>query len=126
MDLKMIKVLLKASWCAETAYGKWDHHIPSLNQCAVTALIVQDYFGGKILRRKMTNGNNHFLNKLPDDTEIDLTESQFIVVAAKPIKSETIVYSRSRLLRHLSVVKRYELLKQRVQDNLDKTIIPAN
>lgn len=120
MDLNILKELLKLSWCADTAYGEWDCRIPSFNQCAVTALVVQDYFGGKILRRKLTNGNNHFLNRLSDGTEIDLTEAQFSFIFTKPIKEETIVYSRNKILRHASVIRRYKLLKQRVEDNLAK------
>jgi hypothetical protein len=120
MDLNTLKDVLQMSWCAATAYGEWDSHTPSSNQCAVTALVVQDYFGGKILRRKLTNGNNHFLNKLPDGTEIDLTETQFSLIITKPIKETTIGYSRNKILRHASVTRRYELLKQRVEDNLAK------
>lgn len=115
MEIETFKKILPLAWCAETAYGKWNSEVPSFNQCAVTALVFQEYFGGKILRRKMTDGRNHFLNKLPDDTEVDLTEDQFLFINAKPIRSETTVCTRKSLLRHMSVVRRYNLLKQNIE-----------
>jgi hypothetical protein len=85
-----------------------------MNQCVVTALVVQDYFGGKILCRKLTNGKNHFLNKLPDGTEKDFTESQFKDSDIQPIVEQTTTRSRNSLLRHKSVEKRYILLNKRI------------
>ena len=100
--------------------------MPTLNQCAVTALVVQDYLGGRILRRKMTNGQYHFLNLLPDGTEVDLTDAQFDWIKPQPIPEFTAVYNRSQLTRHISVRTRYELLKSRVEENRIKQNIPAN
>ena len=126
MDIASLKKLLLLSWCAETAYGKWHPRCPSLNQCAVTSLIVQDYFGGQLLRRKMTNRSLHFLNRLPGGIEIDLSEDQLRFIKAKPILYETIVRTRSSLLRHIGVKKRYLLLKAKVEANAKIILIPAN
>ncbi len=125
MDIASLKKLLLLSWCAETAYGKWHPRCPSLNQCAVTSLIVQDYFGGQLLRRKMTNHSQHFLNRLPNGLEIDLAEDQLRFIKAKPIFSETIVYSRSGLLRRFGVKKRYYLLKKLIEANAEIVQMPA-
>lgn len=121
-----LKEVLFHAWCAETAFeGIWHKKIPTLNQCAVTALVVQDYLGGKILKRKMTNGQNHYLNRLPDGTEVDLTAAQFDFITPKQILEETSVCSRSQLTRHQNVQTRYELLKKRVEENRTKQDIPA-
>lgn len=41
---------LEQSWSADTTYGAWTPEVPSLHQCAVTALVVQDYYGGDVIR----------------------------------------------------------------------------
>lgn len=73
--------VLKAVWAADTAGGTtgWSKDNPAKNHCSITALIVQDYFGGGILNTK-TAGGTHFYN-LIDGKRWDLTVSQF----AEPI-----------------------------------------
>jgi putative hydrolase of the HAD superfamily len=78
IELKKLKYLLSKLWSKETCfpelYEKWSNRLSSLGQCAVTALIVQDFFGGEILYCKHLQ---HFWNLLPDGSEVDLTRSQF-------------------------------------------------
>ena len=47
MNLLDLEKALKKSWCKETSYcpNEWNELNPSLGQCAITALIVNDYFG---------------------------------------------------------------------------------
>jgi len=94
MDLAYLEILLHHSWCAETAMGEWSKDNPSLNQCAVTSLIVQDYFGGDLLRCKTITGTSHYWNRLPDGSEVDLTSDQFNFIEDKPIKEDTVVRQR--------------------------------
>lgn len=54
--------------------NEYTHENPAWGQCAVTALIVQDYFGGDIL---YCNHANHYWNRLPTNEEIDFTRRQF-------------------------------------------------
>jgi hypothetical protein len=72
-------VALIESWCAMTAYPKcrdsWSSKNPSLGQCAVTALLIQDYFGGII---KFSQTNNHFFNQINGEI-IDYTIGQFSI-----------------------------------------------
>jgi hypothetical protein len=116
LDLSSLKDTLAKAWCAETAYGDWSPQCPSLNQCLVTSLVVQDYLGGQVLCRKMTDGNIHYLNRLPDNSEVDLTDAQLDYLGAQPIKAKTTVYNRKRLLRFKTVIKRYLLLKTRIEE----------
>lgn len=78
MNTKMLETLLQKSWSKETCYPNnkknWTDKNPAIGQCAITALIVQDYFGGELLYCKH---HNHYWNRLPDGKEIDLTRSQF-------------------------------------------------
>lgn len=116
MNIATLKNKLLLVWNAETALGSWTSECPSLNQCAVTALIVQDYFGGELLRCKMTNNDSHYWNRLPDGTEEDLTAEQFNYIDDKPIKEEYIVRDREYVLSFPSTVVRYELLKKRLEE----------
>lgn len=120
MDLQAIKEKLKFSWSADTAYGSWTPACPSLNQCAVTALVIQDYFCGDILCCKMTNNDTHYWNRLPNGQEEDLTESQFRFIPAKPLKSEFSVSTREYILSFPNTVIRYSLLKTRLHAILEE------
>jgi len=119
MRLEMMKALLLKAWCAETAKGTWTPECPSLNQCAVTALVVQDFFGGQLLRCKTDSGDSHYWNRLPDGREVDLTEEQFSFIADKPLKEEFVVRERGYVLAFPETVARYLLLKKRVFDQLN-------
>ncbi|WP_040349484.1 hypothetical protein [Brevundimonas sp. BAL3] len=65
---------LKAAWSMETA-TTWTRGNPALGQCSVTALVVNDLLGGRILKTRV-GPNYHFYN-LIDGTRVDLTSSQF-------------------------------------------------
>ena len=129
MDLKTLRALLEVAWCAETAYGDWNPRVPSLNQCYVTALVVQKYFGGKLPSCKMTDGDTHCWNILPDGVHVDLTEDQFNFFEGKPIKEKNVIRNRKRLLSINSTRQRYELLVDRIDYLITLTTkanIPAN
>lgn len=115
MDIQTLKDTLLLTWCAKTAQGEWTPKCPSLNQCAVTALVVQDYFGGDLLRCKMTNGNSHYWNRLPDGTEEDLTADQFLLIEDKLLKEDFVIRPRDYVLSFPSTTTRYQLLKQRIE-----------
>lgn len=50
MEKQLIEKALKSSWSKETCYPPWARgwttENPTKGQCAVTALVVQDYLGG--------------------------------------------------------------------------------
>ncbi len=74
---KLTRVLSKA-WSLETASPKsrpkWSIDNKALGQCTVTALVVNDLFGGDII---YDTENNHMWNLLPDGTEQDFSREQF-------------------------------------------------
>ena len=118
MELKTLKKLLKKSWtvdtCIKSSREEWSADNYSLGQCDITALIVNDYFGGKIMR-VMTNYGSHYYN-LIDNNIIDLTVEQFSGEIPKYQRGEE--RSRTYLLSNEDTKKRYiELL-----NNLDKAI----
>ena len=70
MNRELLPLLRKA--CTEYVGSS------TLSGCCVhVALIVQSMCGGELLRGWSEDGNQHFWNRLPDGTEVDLTSSQF-------------------------------------------------
>jgi hypothetical protein len=69
---------IRKCWRPETSYNaaEWSRSNPAAGQCAVTALIVQDFLGGKLLRGQI-NGEEHYWNILPNRRQLDLTREQF-------------------------------------------------
>jgi hypothetical protein len=105
--------ILENAWCAETAMGEWK--VPSMNQCAVTSLVVQDFFGGRILRCEMTDGDSHYWNEI-DGEDIDLTQKQFLYIKPQPKKETTEIRTRQYILSYPNTMKRYGILLQRVAE----------
>jgi len=66
--------ILKACWSSESS-PLWTEQKPSLGQCGVTALVVQDVLGGEILKTRVGD-SWHFYN-LIDGRPIDFTAEQF-------------------------------------------------
>ncbi|MBF6223979.1 hypothetical protein IU470_02420 [Nocardia abscessus] len=78
MDVGMLGALanaLRKSWSADTSSARgWAEDNGARGQCAVTACVVQDYFGGYILNTVATVPNNetvsHYFN-IVDGKTID-------------------------------------------------------
>jgi hypothetical protein len=78
----------------------------------VTALVVQDAFGGEILRG-VVHGIDHYWNRLPDSTEVDLTKSQFGSIREVPPINLVL---RDQLLLNGDTLRRYRLLRESVDE----------
>jgi hypothetical protein len=78
VTLRELQSAIEASWRPETSNqpARWTRDNPALGQCAVTALVVQDFFDGDLLRT-VVNGVSHYWNELPSGEEVDLTVHQF-------------------------------------------------
>lgn len=101
--------VLKDVWSAETASPpeSWSATNPAKNHCSVTALVVQDHFGGEILTTK-TVGGTHFYNRI-DGTRWDLTISQF----AEPIPFDDTPSSRDEA-EHDTTLEKYQAITERL------------
>ena len=115
-SLARLCTALAASWTARTASPlvAWTPHNPSSGQCAVSALVLQDYCGGEI-RRCVVAGTPHYFNRI-DGQVVDSTAGQFGTVAINYDTST--VRNHQRILRHADTRQRYELLKGRVGEVL--------
>jgi hypothetical protein len=114
--LDEVRDALRLAWSRATSADPdgWSQHNPALGQCAVSALIVQDFFGGDLLRADV-GGAGHYWNRLPDGSSIDLTIEQFGEVAKIGIEEER---PRSYVMSFASTQRRYELLMDRVRQGL--------
>jgi hypothetical protein len=85
VSLEVLQSAIRASWCLETCdpvdAPDWVPTNPSLGHCAVTALVVHDFYGGELLEAEVLfqNGSRqgfHYWNRLAG-VEMDLTREQF-------------------------------------------------
>lgn len=109
--------ILRKAWCKETAYppcrADWVSSDPSYGQCAITAMLVYDMFGGSIHRIRVDGGGTHYFNKI-DGHYIDLTVEQFdlynIAVSYEPNEE----MPRRFCGKNADTAKRYKLLIDRI------------
>ncbi|WP_440446506.1 YunG family protein [Nocardia amamiensis] len=119
--LESLTSALRKSWSADTSSSPdWTENNRAKGQCAVTACVVQDYFGGDILNTVATLPSSetvsHYFNVVDGET-IDLTREQFpkgtkfTRPAAKPGRYSS---TREYCLSYESTRLRYEKLRSRV------------
>jgi hypothetical protein len=98
-----IAAVLSCCWSRKTS-GQWSPHNPARGQCNVTALLINELFGGEILKTPLPEGD-HFYNRI-EGRRVDLTESQF----ATPVNYLDMASDRSEALAGTSV-SNYEALR---------------
>lgn len=121
LTLKQIQTAIETSWGKDTAYFDFlwckNNNSKSSGQCQITALLVQELLGGKILY-SYVEGNedfDHYWN-LIGEVEIDLTSKQFRK-GTKFVKAKQL--SREDAFRNdKKVFETYKILKERVMNKL--------
>ncbi|WP_250124842.1 hypothetical protein [Chroococcidiopsis sp. CCMEE 29] len=73
-DEQIVKILLKQCWSIGSS-SLWTEQNPACGQCSVTVIVIQDQFGGEILKTPV-DGRWHFYNRV-DGKIYDLTMDQF-------------------------------------------------
>jgi len=121
MDINLLESILKKSWSKKTCHPAirkdWTLENPAIGQCAITALIVHDYFGGELLYCKH---HHHYWNRLPDNNEIDLTRCQFpkdIKICIDEVKQRGFNL-KNKYDKEAKTLKRYKILKRQVENIL--------
>lgn len=118
LSLEKIKKVADSDTSADPEH--WIEDNPLWGHCAVVALIVQDFYGGTLMRGSLSHIpkyaflRSHFWNKLPDGREIDFTEEQYADLSFHDLKGEE--RDRESVLSHPDTVRRYNLLKQRLEE----------
>lgn len=128
-SLLQLTSALRASWDGETGYsgvGVWTPQNPARGQCVTSSLVVQDYFGGSIVRYAVSGegiDETHYLNILEDGTMLDTTGQQYktpVSMTEKPVDLEGFSSLREKRLSDEETSRRYHLLKSKVETVLDR------
>lgn len=113
--------ILRKAWCKETAYptcqAEWVPSDPSYGQCAITAMLVHDMFGGSIHRIRVSGGGTHYFNQI-NGQYIDLTIEQFDLYDIPVSYEPNEVMDRAYCGRNADTARRYGLLIKRIADIL--------
>ena len=126
-EISKLEEAIRKSWSKETSSDpeKWAYENPAWGQCAVTALIVHDYLGGDIVwaEAKLPDGKSisHYFNQIKWK-EVDLTRRQFpegTVIPQGIEKKKEYASTRAYVLSFPVTQQRYEILKKRVEENLN-------
>lgn len=113
MTIEELTEKLHICYCKELCYPKiridWNENNKCFGMCAITALIVNDYFGGDICKMYV-NGISHYFN-LIDGKVIDLTSQQF---------ENKIKYINYKIIKRNNILTedtkyRYNILKNKLQ-----------
>ena len=107
--------LLSGIWCAETCAPRmrkdWTIENRTLGQCSITAFLIQDIYGGKVLGVPLGDGNFHCFNDV-DGCVFDLTSEQFgdtrLDYTNCPEQDRAVHFAKAEKK------ERYELLKERL------------
>lgn len=102
--------------CVPSCRAEWKNSDSSYGQCAVTALVMNDIFGGKIMRCMSTTGS-HYYNNI-DGEDVDLTIAQFN--DQRPNYQNGEERTREYLLSNEDTKKRYLTLLTNFYNNLCK------
>ena len=111
--------ILKGIWAADTCAprmrDRWRDDNPTYGQCSITAFLMQDLFGGRVLGVPREGGTFHCFNDV-DGCVFDLTSEQFgdekLDYENCPEQSREVHFSKAEKKA------RYELLRQRLSKAL--------
>jgi hypothetical protein len=104
-DTAELRDRLLGCWSARTS-SKWSSEKPSRGQCSVTSLVLQDHFGGEILRTPTAAGW-HYYNRI-DGLRLDLTADQF----SNPLEYRDAPASRDDALADTTPAQYHELARR--------------
>jgi hypothetical protein len=122
LTLEQVTDALQRSWSAYTAFSaeEWSPQNPARGQCVVTALVIQDIFGGELQKLKTRfkdKSESHYRNILPDDTTVDATRSQYPpeqLFTVSTINFNGYPSLREKLFSEANTESRYKLLRTHV------------
>lgn len=111
--------IVRMSFSKDTCYPnlkrEWNDNNSALGHCAITALVLNDFLGGKIMRCESETGSHYY--NLINNKIVDLTACQFNSLPNYKNGEER---TREYLLSNEDTKIRYKLLLERVRDNFIK------
>ena len=120
MELEELKKYLYESYdvetCSPSLRKDWNSDNPSSGQCAITSLIVNDFYGGKIMRCMASSGSHYY--NLIDNQIVDFTVEQFLgEIPGYDLGEER---TREYLLSNEDTKNRYLLLSNKLKNVLEE------
>lgn len=126
MDIRRLQRAISDSWRDDTRQAPYAGTHPGAGQCCVSALVVQYYFGGTIVRGVTNKGGVHYWNELEGGAWYDPTRAQFGI-------DEHVVEADRTPPEHLylfqETLDKYALLLERVMARLaadEASSVPAD
>lgn len=118
---ELFEILLKV-WCKDTAYPSCQKDFdrendPTYGQCAITATLVYDMFGGTIHKIRVSGGGTHYFNKI-EGHYIDLTRDQFDLYNIPVNYDINEKVEREYCGKNADTKRRYQLLLYRIKQYL--------
>lgn len=121
ISIQKFKHILYSCYDLDTGYKHtkeiWTKENKYLGQCAVTALLVNDYYGGIIKRGYIKDRNMYHYWNFINGEKIDLTIEQIGNCPSDEIE-KIVTKSRNSLLKVSSVLDRYLLLQKKVENRI--------
>lgn len=113
----LLSEIWSADTCAPRMRSEWSPENKTRGQCSITAFLIQDLFGGKVLGVPLKDGNFHCFNEV-GDCVFDLTSEQFGNV--KLDYTDCSEQSREVHFAKDEKRQRYELLKEQLRKKIIK------
>ena len=113
IDEEIIISVLRKCWSIKSS-SLWTEKNPAQGQCGVTALVINDFYGGEILKTNLSNGQWHYYN-LIDGKRYDFTKSQF----DSEIQYQDILSNRKEAFLDTNEVQ-YNYLVEKFRSNIIK------
>ena len=117
--MSRLELRLSQVWSRDTSHescaANWGEDNKATGQCAITSLIVNDLFGGRIAKTRVGDVSHYF--NVIDGQVVDLTKSQFGDAAVSYDDREE--KTRDEMLSDDDTSRRYELLKSRLAEVRD-------
>lgn len=119
-SIDQLFAILLVVWCKDTAYPScqkdYDYeNDPTYGQCAITATLVYDMFGGTIHKIRVDGGGTHYFNQI-NNHYIDLTRDQFDLYNIPVEYDYNEVVPRKYCGTNADTRKRYQLLVQLISE----------
>lgn len=123
-SLNDLFALLLECWCKDTAYPSCQNEYesnndPTYGQCAITATIVYDVFGGSIHKIRVNGGGTHYFNRI-NNQYIDLTRDQFDLYNIPLSYENNQIVPREYCGKNADTKNRLNLLIEIMQKNIER------
>ena len=117
VELNEFEKMLRTCYSIVTAYPndreKWSIDNPTCGQCAITALIIQENFGGTIYKININENETHYFSIINGEI-VDITREQFDVNGIKIKYEPNEIVSREKILSNSNTNERYNILKEKL------------